>query len=181
MHKWVDLSDNGFGLSVINDCKYGCTIKEGHIMPTLLRCQTHPNTVQDREYHEFTFSIYPHADHVSKSDVVKEGFNVNYPAYAVFAKANSGKLSDVYSFVSANKDNIVIETVKEAEDGNGIIVRAYETWNSKTKATLTFCDEIKNATECNLIEDGADAVEFNGNALEAEFKPFEIKTFRVNF
>jgi alpha-mannosidase len=99
----------------------------------------------------------------------------------VFAKANSGKLSDVYSFVSANKDNIVIETVKEAEDGNGIIVRAYETWNSKTKATLTFCDEIKNATECNLIEDGADAVKFNGNALETEFKPFEIKTFRVNF
>jgi alpha-mannosidase len=99
----------------------------------------------------------------------------------VFAKANSGKLPSVYSFVSADKDNVVIETIKEAEDGDGIIVRAYETWNSKTKATLTFCDEIKNVTECNLIEDGADAVEFNGKSLVAEFKPFEIKTFRINF
>ena len=181
MHKWVDLSDNSFGVSVINDCKYGCTVKNGHIMPTLLRCQTRPNDVQDREYHEFTFSIYPHADHVSKSDVIKEAFNVNYPAYAVFAKANNGTLSDVYSFISGNKENIVIETVKEAEDGNGIIVRAYESWNSKTDVEFTFCDDIKNAVECNLIEDGADKVEFNGKTLKTQFKPFEIKTFRVNF
>ena len=181
MHKWVDLSDNGFGLSVINDCKYGCSIKDGHILPTLLRCQTSPNSIQDREYHEFTFSIYPHKNNVSSSDVVKEGFNVNYPAYAVFAKANAGKLPADYSFVSADKDNVVIETIKEAEDGNGIIVRAYETWNSKTKVAFSFCDEIENATECNLIEDGAESVSFSGNILEAEFKPFEIKTFRIIF
>ena len=181
MHKWVDLSDNGFGLSVINDCKYGCTVKNGHIMATLLRCQTCPNSVQDREYHEFTLSIYPHANNVASSDVVKEAFNVNYPAYAVFAKANNGTLPSVYSFVSADKDNIVIETIKDAEDGNGIIVRAYETWNSKTKTTFTFCDNIKSVVECNLIEDGADEVSFSGNTLETEFKPFEIKTFRVNF
>ncbi|MBO7179850.1 MAG: hypothetical protein J6V78_05865, partial [Clostridia bacterium] len=103
------------------------------------------------------------------------------PAYAVFAKANSGKLPSVYSFVSADKDNIVIETIKDAEDGNGIIVRAYETWNSKTKTTFTFCDNIKSVVECNLIEVGADEVSFSGNTLETEFKPFEIKTFRVNF
>jgi alpha-mannosidase len=150
-------------------------------MPTLLRCQTCPNSVQDREYHEFTFSIYPHTNAVAASDVVKEAFNVNYPAYAVFAKANNGALASSYSFVSANKGNIVIETIKEAEDGNGIIVRAYETWNSKTKVAFSFCDEIKNATECNLIEDGAESVSFSGNILEAEFKPFEIKTFRIIF
>ena len=71
--------------------------------------------------------------------------------------------------------------MKVAEDGNGIIVRAYETWNSKTKTAFTFCDEIKSVTECNLIEDGADEVKFSGKTLETEFKPFEIKTFRVNF
>ena len=150
-------------------------------MPTLLRCQTCPNDVQDREYHEFTFSIYPHSNHVSSSEVVKEAFNVNYPAYAVFAKANNGELPSVYSFVSGNKENIVIETVKEAEDGNGIIVRAYETWNSKTDVEFTFCDEIKSVTECNLIEDGAEKVEFNGKTLKTQFKPFEIKTFRIKF
>ncbi|MBR2875703.1 MAG: alpha-mannosidase, partial [Clostridia bacterium] len=181
MHKWIDLSDNSFGLSVINDCKYGCTVKDGHLKPTLLRCQTRPNSVQDREYHEFTFSVYPHENHVSASDVVKEAFNVNYPAYAVFAKANNGTLPSEYSFVSADKDNIVIETVKAAEDGNGIIVRAYETWNSKTKAKLTFCNDIKNVVECNLIEDGAERVSYSKNTVEAEFKPFEIKTFRINF
>ena len=105
-------------------------------------------------------------------------FEANYIAnnYQIKFEKNGDLLS-----VSADKDNIVIETIKDAEDGNGIIVRAYETWNSKTKATLTFCDDIKEATECNLIEDGADEVKFNGKSLETEFKPFEIKTFRVNF
>ena len=119
--------------------------------------------------------------HPSSSEVVKAAFNVNYPAYAVFAKANNGELPSVYSFVSGNKENIVIETVKEAEDGNGIIVRAYETWNSKTDVEFTFCDEIKSVTECNLIEDGAEKVEFNGKTLKTQFKPFEIKTFRIKF
>ncbi len=181
MHKWADLSDNGFGFSLINDCKYGCDIKDGHIQPTLLRCQTHPNKVQDKGRHEFTLSLYAHKGRASDSSVVNEGFNINYPLKAVKTCKNRGKLTNEYSFVSADKNNIVIETIKEAEDKNGIIVRAYETWNTRTKATLNFASEIKNAVECNLIEDGSEAVVFSKNTISVEFKPFEIKTFRVNF
>ena len=179
MHKWADLSDNGFGLSVINDCKYGCDIKNGHIRPTLFRCATNPNHIQDREHHSFSFSIYPHSKRVNDSDVVKEGYNVNFPLYAIPQEAQEGTLAPEYSFVSCNKENVVIETVKVAEDSDNIIVRAYETWNSKTPLTLTFCDEILSATECNLMEEEDEAVAFNGNTLTATFKPFEIKTFKV--
>ena len=100
-----------------------------------------------------------------------EPISANFPVLQILLKRD----------LPAVQENIVIETVKEAEDGNGIIVRAYETWNSKTDVEFTFCDEIKSVTECNLIEDGADAVEFNGKSLVAEFKPFEIKTFRIEF
>ncbi len=179
MHKWADLSDNGFGLSVINDCKYGCDIKNGHIRPTLFRCATRPNKIQDREYHSFSFSIYPHAKRVNDSDVVKEGYNVNFPLYAISQKAQEGTLASEYSLVSCDKENVVIETVKVAEDSDNIIVRAYETWNSKTPVTLTFCNEILSATECNLMEEEDEAVAFEGNTLTATFKPFEIKTFKV--
>lgn len=179
MHKWADLSDNGFGLSVINDCKYGCDIKNGHIRPTLFRCATNPNHIQDREHHSFSFSIYPHAKRVNDSDVVKEGYNVNFPLYAIPQKAQEGTLAPEYSLVSCDKDNVVIETVKVAEDSDNIIVRAYETWNSKTPVTLTFCDEILSATECNLMEEEDEAVAFDGNTLTATFKPFEIKTFKI--
>ena len=179
MHKWADLSDNGFGLSVINDCKYGCDIKNGRIRPTLFRCATNPNHIQDREHHSFSFSIYPHSKRVNDSDVVKEGYNVNFPLYAIPQKAQEGTLAPEYSLVSCDKENVVIETVKVAEDSDNIIVRAYETWNSKTPVTLTFCDEILSATECNLMEEEDEAVAFDGNTLTATFKPFEIKTFKV--
>ena len=179
MHKWADLSDNGFGLSVINDCKYGCDVKNGHIRPTLFRCATRPNKIQDREHHSFSFSIYPHSKRANDSDVVKEGYNVNFPLYAVPQKAQEGTLPAEYSLVSCNKENVVIETVKIAEDSDNLIVRAYETWNSKTPVTLTFCNAIESATECNLMEEEDEAVVFENNTLTATFKPFEIKTFKV--
>lgn len=181
MHKWVDLSDNGFGLSVLNDCKYGCDVKNGHIRPTLFRCATRPNRIQDREHHSFTFSIYPHAGKACDSQVVKEGFNVNFPLYAVYSPAHEGSLPADYSLVSCDKDNVVIETVKVAEDSDALVVRAYETWNSKTPATLTFNSAIAQATECNLLEEEDEAVEFGTNTVTATFKPFEIKTFKIKF
>ncbi len=181
MHKWVDLSDNSFGLSVLNDCKYGCDVKNGHIRPTLFRCATRPNKIQDREQHSFTFSIYPHEGKVNDSDVVRESFNVNYPLYAIPAAAHTGTLPNEYSFVSCDSDNVVVETVKVAEDSDAIIVRAYETWNSKTPVVLTFTSDILEATECNLMEEEDVAVEYSGNTLSSTFKPFEIKTFKIKF
>ena len=181
MHKWVDLSDNSFGLSILNDCKYGCDVKNGHIRPTLLRCATRPNTIQDREFHSFTFSIYPHENSVDNSDVYREAYNVNFPLYAIPVEAQGGTKDSEYSLVAHLEGNIIIETVKVAEDSDALIVRAYECWNRKTPATLIFCDEIESATECNLLEEEDEKVNFACNEISTTFKPFEIKTFKIKF
>ena len=181
MHKWADLSDNGFGLSVINDCKYGCDVKDGHIRPTLFRCATNPNHIQDREHHSFSFSIYPHKGRASDSDVIRQGYNVNFPLYTVFSERNEGALPAEYSFISCDADNVVIETVKVAEDSDAIIVRAYETWNSKISTTFKLCGAIKELSECNLLEEEDVAMPFEGDTFAATFKPFEIKTFKIKF
>jgi alpha-mannosidase len=181
MHKWVDLSDNSFGLSILNDCKYGCDVKDGHIRPTLFRCATNPNTIQDREYHSFTFSIYPHEYAAKDSSVVEEAYNVNFPLYAVPVKAQKGTMDNSYSLVFALDDNIVIETVKIAEDSDELVVRAYETWNAKTPTSIFFCDEIESVSECNLLEEEDEAIAFSGRGFDTTFKPFEIKTFKIKF
>lgn len=178
-HKWADLSDNSFGLAVLNDCKYGWTIKEGSIKPTLLRSATQPNYNQDRERHEFTYAIYPHSGAVCDTDVVYEGYCLNVPLYCKALAAQGGNLPAEYSLVSCDKSNVIIETVKKAEDSDAIIVRAYETWNRKTPVTFTFGGEIANATECNLLEEKDAPVNFGANTIATEFKPFEIKTFKV--
>ena len=178
-HKWADLSDNSFGLSVLNDCKYGWTIKEGSIKPTLLRSATEPNYDQDRERHQFTYAIYPHSGAVNTSDVVYEGYNLNVPMYCKAVGVQSGNLPSEYSLVSVDAGNVIIETVKKAEDSDAIIIRCYETWNKKTACEFTFGSYIVSVSECNLLEEKDCELEFIGNKLTAEFKPFEIKTFKV--
>ncbi|MBQ2774519.1 MAG: alpha-mannosidase [Clostridia bacterium] len=176
-HKWVDLSDNGFGLSVLNDCKYGHDIKDGHIRTSLLRCANNPNWAQDREMHYFTYALYPHAGTVENSNVVNHGYSLNLPLYCAKSTADHGS----YSFVSADKDNIIIETVKRAEDSNDIVIRAYETWNKKTACSYKFAEAPKSVYICNLLEENEEEVPVNGDEINLEFKPFEIKTIKVSF
>ncbi len=178
-HKWADLSDNGFGLAILNDCKYGWTVKDGHIRPTLLRSATSPNWAQDRERHTFTYAIYPHAGTVNNSQTVQEAYSLNLPLDAVFTETQEGKLPEKFSLVSADKDNIIIETVKKAEDSDALIVRMYETWNKKTETTLSFARNIKSVSVCNLLEEKDTPVDFIENEVKLSFRPFELKTLKV--
>ena len=180
-HKWADLSDNSFGLSVLNDCKYGNTVKKGRIQPTLLRCATQPNWAQDREVHYFTYSLYPHAGNVSASDVVAHGYSLNLPLYCAAASANAGNLAGEYGLVSCCAPNVVIETVKKAEDSEDIILRAYESGNKGTVCCYAFTDAPKRVVECNLMEEDEDEIAVDGKTIALKFRPFEIKTLKVTF
>lgn len=180
-HKWADLSENGFGLAILNDCKYGWTVKDGHIRPTLLRSATSPNWAQDRERHEFTYAIYPHDGAVHTSETVQEAYGLNLPMYALFTEAQEGKLPEKFSLVSADKDNIIIETVKKAEDSDALIVRLYETWNKKTETTISFAKDVKTAKICNLLEEKDEDVDFLEKEISLSFRPFEIKTLKITF
>ena len=85
------------------------------------------------------------------------------------------------SFVSVDKSNIIIETVKEAEEGDGVIVRLYECENSLTKTTLTFAKEVEEVIECNLMEEEEEKQIANGQTVTVTVKPYEVKTYKVKF
>ena len=178
-HKWADLSDNGFGLSVLNDCKYGWNVKDGRIRPSILRSATDPNPNQDREMHYVTYALYPHAGPVQDSRVVQEGYQLNVPLYTAFAQARNGDLPPVYSAVSCDRDNVIVETVKKAEDSDALIVRTFETWNRRTDCTLTFGRPIKEAYVTNLLEDRDEPIQADGCQIRLSYKPFQIQTIKV--
>lgn len=180
-HKWADLSDNSFGFSVLNDCKYGWAVKDGHIKPTLLRCATTPNHLQDRERHTFAFAMYAHCGAVANSDVVNQGYSLNVPLYAKEVAAHDGDLADKFSLIAADAGNICIETVKKAEDSDAVIVRIYETWNKATDTVLSFGKEVRSVSECNLLEEKDEALKVCDNKLQIRFRPFEIKTLKITF
>lgn len=174
--KWMDISEGHYGVSLLNDCKYGYSAKDSNIALTLIKSGIEPNKTADQEEHVFTYALYPHKEMWSAAGTVQEAYKLNQPAYAT-----KGELKNTdKSFISTDKDNIIIETVKPAENGDGIIVRLYDCENSLTKATLTFAEGmLESVEECNLMEEKEADIEACGNSFTVSVKPYEIKTYRV--
>ena len=174
--KWMDISEGHYGVSLLNDCKYGYSAKDSNIALTLIKSGIDPNKTADQEEHVFTYALYPHKEMWSAAGTVQEAYKLNQPAYATKGELkNTGK-----SFISTDKDNIIIETVKPAENGDGMIVRLYDCENSLTKATLTFAEGmLESVEECNLMEEKEADIEACGNSFNVSVKPYEIKTYRV--
>lgn len=175
-HKWADLSEGGYGVSLMNDCKYGYSMKDRVITQTLIKSGTEPNLTADQEEHFFTYSLYPHAGTWREAGTVQEALNLNVPAKAVSSAAEKDRME----FLSVDKRNVVLETVKKAEDGDGIIVRLYEVENARTKVTLYCADAILSAEETNLLEQPAEsAIDVKENEISLTIKPYEIRTIRI--
>lgn len=175
-HKWADLSEGHYGVSLLNDCKYGHSVKDGNMAITLIKSGIEPNPMTDYEEHYFTYALYPHAENWRDGGTVQEAYKLNQPAYAI----KGGIPGNKNSLISIDKKNIIIETIKEVEDGKGIIVRMYECENALTKAHVSLGLKASSITECNLIEEGDTPVAPNGDGFNIEIKPYEIKTFKIN-
>ena len=170
--KWMDFSEGNYGVSLLNDCKYGHSVNDGTIGLTLIKCGVEPNPNADVELHNFTYALYPHAGTWKQAGTVKEAYNVNVPAYVV-AGGEEGK---AYSFASVNKDNVILETVKQAENGEGTVLRFYECENSRTKATVTVPAEFTKAYATNLLEQVEEELTVVDGKVTFTIKPYEIYT-----
>ena len=179
-HKWIDFSEDDYGLSVINDCKYGCDIHSGRIGLTMLKSAVYPNPMADKEHHTFTWSLCPHTGRWQEADTVAKAYLLNDQYRAVIKKNHGGTLPAAASFVSVDVPNVVIETVKKAEDSDRTVIRMYECWNRRSTAVLTFDGTILSAAETNLLEEEAQPLSAEGNRLQIGIRPYEIKTIMVD-
>ena len=173
--KWMDLSEGHYGVSLLNDCKYGHSVKDGCIGLTLIKSGIEPNPTTDQEEHFFTYALYPHAEGWQQAGTVREAYRLNQPALSV----RGGQAGTEYSLASVQPANVILETVKQAEDGNGVIVRLYETENARTEACLTWNRPIASVEECNCIEEKQADAAFESARIPFVIKPYEIKTFRI--
>lgn len=153
-HKWADLSEAGYGVALLNDCKYGCDIHDGVMRLSLLRAPTHPNPNADRGAHTFTYALLPHEGDYRTGGVVREGYALNCPGLRpASGRAGRARCRKANSFVSVDAPGVVVEAVKRAEDGNGIIVRLYEAWGMRTRAVLSVPGSTRAVTPCTAMED----------------------------
>lgn len=173
--KWIDLSEGYYGVSLLNDCKYGHSVKDANMAITLIKSGIEPNPVTDQEEHFFTYSLYPHAEGWRQANTVQEAYKLNLPAYAV----TGGAIGTEKSFVQVDAKNVILETVKLAEDQDGVIIRLYESENARTKTVITLPKGTCKVEECNLIEEFVEEVPVKDGKVTVVVKPYEIKTYRI--
>ncbi|MGL4760247.1 MAG: alpha-mannosidase [Sarcina sp.] len=177
-HKWADLSEGDFGISLLNNSKYGHDIKDGNMRLTLLKSSCDPNPEADKEVHNFIYSIYTHEGTWKEAKTTQRAYELNNPLVAVVEEAHAGEMPSNLSFVKVNAENVMIEVIKKAEDSDHLVVRMYEFHNKRTNVTMEFYKEIAEICECNLIERDLEVIEAKGNKVDFTIKPFEIKTFK---
>lgn len=175
-HKWLDVSETGYGISILNDCKYGYSVKDGIIGLTMLKSALYPNPEADKESHTFWYSICPHEDDFRAGHTVEKAYLFNNPLTAVVKKNAGGCLPLRYSYVTVQEQNVVIEVVKQAERSEHTVIRLYECQNRRGKITLTVQEDFKEAWESDLLENIEVKLKTEGNMVFTDIKPYEIKT-----
>jgi alpha-mannosidase len=178
-HKWADLSDGVRGVALLNDCKYGHRLKGNVLDLNLLRSPHYPDPSADRGPNRFTYALYPHAGDFVAGQVVRRGYELNVPLRICDVAPGNGALPAAASWLSVDAGEIVIETVKRAEDGRGIIVRLYESAGAARKTVLRCGFPLAAAFAVTLIEEDIGAVPWQGAEVPLNFGRFEILSLRL--
>jgi len=184
--RWADLSDAKGGIALLNDGKYGHDIHDGVMKLSLLRSPTWPDPMADRGRHEFTYSLYPHAGAWHESQVVRRGQELNQPLLTCVLDADAQSpgnrpLPRAQSFFAVEGDGVIIDAIKLAEDGSGLVFRLYEALGKAERTSLSFYRQPRRAAACDLLENETSVLPLTKGRLELLFKAFEIKTLKVSF
>ena len=172
--KWTALCEENRGVAVLNDCKYGVNVDGGSINLTLLRSSLAPDAHADQGRQEFTYAFQAWNGSFFDTGVVRESYELNVSC--TVAEGSAGE----ESVFSVDVPNVVIETVKPAEDGSGdLVVRLYEAKRTATTCALETSLQVKQAVETNLLEEKIRPVACHSGRIALSFRPFEIKTLRL--
>lgn len=173
-HHYTALCDQDHGAAVLNESKYGVSMLDDTISLTLLRAPKSPDFHADMGRHHFVYSYYVWDGSWMDSGVVRQGYELNVPVTEADGAASPA------SMMRIDAANVVIDTVKAAEDGSGdVIIRLYESKYAVTNATLTLCLPAKKAALCSLLEEEQQILPLQNGCLSLSFHPFEVKTVRV--
>lgn len=172
-HRWADLSERNYGVSILNDCKYGHDIKDHVLRISLLRAGTHPDHLQDQGIHTFTYALLPHKGDFIEGGVVQEAFALNEPMQVA-----EGRTTLPYdSFVSFDNAQVELDAVKKSEDGRYIVIRFHEFAGSRQDVTVKPGFGYRAWAECDLRE--RPVTEFTQEPICMDLHAYEIKTILV--
>lgn len=176
--KWVDLSEGNYGVSILTDSKYGFNTDYQKIGLSLIKSPIDPYPEADQGFHEFTYSLYAHEGTWQDAQTMEEALALNVPVLTV---PSVPQLS-AEAFLAVDQKNVLLDTVKKAEDEEALIVRLYEYHNQTTACQLRCQKRIKKAVLTNLLEETVAELPvepLDAQSITIHFQPFEIQTIML--
>jgi len=180
--RWIDLTDESgsFGLSLLNDSKYGFDVKGKTMRLSVIHGATSPDPEADRGEHELLYSLYPHAGSWQEAATQRKGYELNNPLIARIGLVHPGNLPAVFSFIRVEPGNVILSAVKK-EAGyyeRAVILRVYEMFGRPTDLKIELPWSVE-AWETNLIERPLAKIDSGDKMLNFKLKPFEVKTIKI--
>jgi len=172
-HRWADLGEAGYGVALLNDCKYGYDIRGSVMRLSLLRAPTHPDPTADRGGHDFTYALMPHLGDFREAGVIAAAEDLNAPLRIVRGNVKARSL------IKVDTPQVIVETIKRAEDSDATVVRLYESWGGHVKARLRTTLPARRATLCDLLERELDEVPVRDGVIDLQLAPFKILTLKL--
>lgn len=177
--KWADLSEPGYGVALLNDCKYGYDVRGNVLGLSLLRAPKEPDPTADiNKPHVLTYALFPHAGDFTNG-VVRKGYGLNVPLAGDVVRSHAGRLAATHSALAVSGGGVIIDTVKKAEDDAGVVVRLYEAHGAREAVTLRVAWPVRAAWETDLMERPLKKLALRNGAVRLPFGPFQIRTVKL--
>lgn len=193
--RWADLTaedtqtnttiPNRYGVSLLNDCKYGYDSKPNQLRLTLLRSSNWPDSEADRGFHEFKYTLYPHAHSWESAHTVRRGYELNIPLQVIFnwplaqPSATANSTIEGVSFLDLSAENLILMALKPSEDDpQQLILRCYESHGETAELSLQSDLGLNLGNTVDLLERSA-STEFSSQQQILMIQPWKIANFKV--
>ncbi|RYP56547.1 hypothetical protein DL771_011866 [Monosporascus sp. 5C6A] len=193
-HKFADLSEHGYGVSILNDSKYGFATCGNLMRLSLLRSPKAPDAHADMGEHRIRWAILPHQGELDET-TVRAGYNFNN-RMKILSVAESSDLTSLstYPVKLTGDKSLVLDCVKRGEDdedvshdttiprrkGRSVIIRVYDSLGGRSTGTISSTWDVKKVFKTNILEDdGEEVVLAKDGSFQITLRPFEVATYRL--
>jgi alpha-mannosidase len=142
-----------YGLSVLNEGKYGFDVESNVFRLTALRSSSNPDPQPDKGIQKFTYSLYPHAGGTEAAHTEETALALNIPLLPIVTTphASSGRMPAVTVENTGGHGDLVVSALKASEDGHGFVLRFYEAAGQDTEARIA-CAGVSRIVATDLLE-----------------------------
>ena len=148
---------------------------------SLLRSPKWPDPTADRGKHSIEYALYPHSREWKDASTVQRGYEYNNPLIALHTERHKGSLPAQYSFVTLSPSNLILTTLKKAEDSDAWTIQWYDAKGEDTQATLTLPQQPKRVVQSNLLEEDGRPIAFQKNSVTLRTSHHAITTIKIYF